>query len=321
MCKISVIVPVYKVEQYLARCVDSILRQTFGDFELLLVDDGSPDNAGRMCDEYAEKDARVRVIHKTNGGLSDARNAGIEAAQGAYLTFVDSDDWVADDMLAFLYGLLEETGADMAACGHLTTAGDIPEKNLTGKTIVLRGEEAQAYYLEKELVSACGKLFRRELFATLRFPVGHIYEDVATIYRTVIASGAIAVNSAGKYYYFREGTSITRSSFQEKNLDYILAYEEVAALSAGSGERVRKLADIRLKKTRFSLLVIIAKYGFHPNFHEPLATQKRLLRELRQSYGALLVSPLMSMPKKIAMTAMCVNFSLFCRVARLFAGM
>ena len=102
MCEISIIVPVYKVEKYLKKCVDSILAQTFSDFELILVDDGSPDNSGRICDDYAKKDARVRVVHKQNGGLSSARNAGIEVAKGKYLGFVDSDDYIAEDMYELL---------------------------------------------------------------------------------------------------------------------------------------------------------------------------------------------------------------------------
>jgi glycosyltransferase involved in cell wall biosynthesis len=117
MCEISIIVPVYDVEKYLKKCVDSILNQTFKDFELILVDDGSPDNSGAICDQYAEKDSRVRVIHKENGGLSDARNAGIEVARGKYLGFVDSDDFVNEDMYKQLYTSIIENNADLSICG------------------------------------------------------------------------------------------------------------------------------------------------------------------------------------------------------------
>ncbi len=117
MCEISIIVPVYKVEKYLKKCVDSILAQTFSDFELILVDDGSPDNSGRICDDYAKKDARVRVVHKQNGGLSSARNAGIEVAKGKYLGFVDSDDYIAEDMYELLYKAIIKEEADLSICG------------------------------------------------------------------------------------------------------------------------------------------------------------------------------------------------------------
>ena len=117
MCEISIIVPVYKVEKYLKKCVDSILAQTFTDFELILVDDGSPDDSGKICEEYAEKDARVRVLHKENGGLSSARNAGIEVAKGKYLGFIDSDDYIAEDMYELLYNTIIKEDADLSICG------------------------------------------------------------------------------------------------------------------------------------------------------------------------------------------------------------
>ncbi|EGP5489252.1 glycosyltransferase, partial [Enterococcus faecium] len=117
MCEISIIVPVYKVEPYLRKCVDSILAQTFTDFEVILVDDGSPDNSGKICDEYASKDSRVRVIHKKNGGLSSARNAGIDVARGKYLGFVDSDDYIEKDMYELLYDNIVKEQADLSICG------------------------------------------------------------------------------------------------------------------------------------------------------------------------------------------------------------
>ncbi|WP_227166600.1 glycosyltransferase, partial [Enterococcus faecium] len=124
MCEISIIVPVYKVEKYLRKCVDSILAQTFTDFEVILVDDGSPDNSGKICDEYAEKDNRVRVIHKENGGLSSARNAGIDVARGKYLGFVDSDDYIDEDMYEILYENLKIHDADISSVELIPFYGD-----------------------------------------------------------------------------------------------------------------------------------------------------------------------------------------------------
>ena len=117
MPKISVIVPVYKVEKYIHKCVDSILNQTFSDIEVILVDDGTPDRCGEICDAYGEQDSRVKVIHKENGGLSDARNAGMPHASGEYIIFIDSDDYIESDMLEYMYTRLTEAGADMATCG------------------------------------------------------------------------------------------------------------------------------------------------------------------------------------------------------------
>ena len=117
MSKISVIVPVYKVEPYIRKCVDSILGQTFSDIQVILVDDGSPDQCGKICDEYAKQDKRVEVIHKENGGLSDARNAGVPYAKGEYIIFLDSDDYIEKDMLEYMYTRIQDSGADMATCG------------------------------------------------------------------------------------------------------------------------------------------------------------------------------------------------------------
>lgn len=122
---VSIIVPVYKVEQYLSRCVDSILQQSYSNLEIILVDDGSPDSCGMICDEYQKKDSRVQVIHKSNGGLSDARNYGIEAAQGKYLAFVDSDDWLDFDMIDILYRVLTSQDADIAECSYRNLYADL----------------------------------------------------------------------------------------------------------------------------------------------------------------------------------------------------
>ena len=127
MPEISVIVPVYKVEKYIHRCVDSILGQTFSDIQVILVDDGSPDTCGDICEEYARRDSRVRVIHKENGGLSDARNAGIPQADGKYIIFIDSDDFIEMDMLEYLYSNIRNANADMATCGCFDVYSDRTE--------------------------------------------------------------------------------------------------------------------------------------------------------------------------------------------------
>lgn len=184
MCEISIIVPVYKVEKYLRKCVDSILAQTFTDFEVILVDDGSPDNSGKICDEYAEKDNRVRVIHKENGGLSSARNAGIDVARGKYLGFVDSDDYIDEDMYEILYENLKIHDADISSVELIPFYGDRYKKaNKEKKVIILNKKEAIKSVLEgtQFYAYAWNKLYRKELFKDNRYLDGKTFEEITSI--------------------------------------------------------------------------------------------------------------------------------------------
>ena len=221
---ISVIVPVYKVEPYLDRCVQSILNQTYKDFELLLVDDGSPDRCGRMCDEWAQRDARVQVIHKPNGGLSDARNAGIERAKGEYLCFVDSDDRIAEDMLEHLYQLLTDTNADMA-CGNFVRIAETGKQTHEIKHIregvFSRDEFWKIFFTDWNrtyYTVIWNKIYKRQLFERLRFPVGKIHEDNYILYDLIDACRTIAFSDKIVYYYLQKSDGIMRSGRSVKNL-------------------------------------------------------------------------------------------------------
>lgn len=220
---VSVIVPVYKVEQYLDKCVQSILDQTFRDFELLLVDDGSPDKCGDMCEAWAKKDSRIRVIHKPNGGLSDARNAGIVQANGDYLLFVDSDDWIEKDMLATLYGLIREADADMACCNFRSVNEDGSQH--WDDAVITPGvwteEDFWKQFFSSNAQTYCNvawnKLYKKELFDTVRYPVGRINEDVYILYDLVSQCKKIAAtDQIGYYYLFRAGSIMNRSGSLRK---------------------------------------------------------------------------------------------------------
>ena len=223
---ISVIVPVYKVEAYLPKCLDSILNQTFRNLEILLVDDGSPDNCGRICDAYAEKDRRIRVIHKENGGLSSARNAGLEAATGEYIGFVDSDDWIEPDMYARMLALLEKYDAQMVCAGRY----DVDEK--TGaKTVGLcpvkeeciSGEElaGRIFLWDHCDSSAWDKLYRRELLQDFRYPEGRVCEDVPVTYRLALNAQRVALCDKPLYNYYHRSGSISKSAaITEKTFHY-----------------------------------------------------------------------------------------------------
>lgn len=208
--KISVIVPVYKVELYLRKCLDSIVRQAYRNLEIILIDDGSPDNCGAICDEYAEQDNRVRVIHQSNGGLSSARNIGLETATGDYIGFVDSDDWVEPEMFQLLIEKLGSSGADIAICGRAEEYPDMRILRVCPKSCVMQREEALKALLENDVIQnfVWDKLYRRELFDELRFPEGKSYEDMAIMHKLFLRSQKVACITETLYHYRQRRDSI-----------------------------------------------------------------------------------------------------------------
>ena len=219
MPKISVIVPVYQVEDYLDRCVTSVNNQTFQDFECILVDDGSTDRSGMMCDEYQKMYPHFTVIHKENGGLSSARNAALEIAKGDYICFLDSDDLLHPQTLACMLNAIEQTGADLVTTGLQEFCTDTVTMEPLGE--VQREVVGQDVFIDHLLpknfgrisVTACGKLYRRGIFENLRFPEGKIYEDLHVYLSVLLSCQKIAILSASLYYYYRNPNSITRSNY------------------------------------------------------------------------------------------------------------
>lgn len=218
---ISIIVPCYKVEKYLPICIESIIRQTYTHLEILLVDDGSPDKSGQICDEYAEKDSRIIVIHKENGGLSDARNVAINQANGEWITFVDSDDFIADNYVETLYGLARELRCDCSVCCLRSfNEGEIPMKrfSLPKKESFppLKAIELM-FYQKKFDHCAQAKLYHRRLFDTgIKYPKGLVFEDMATTYQLLMQSQGVAYTDADLYNYLLRKDSITGNYTPEK---------------------------------------------------------------------------------------------------------
>lgn len=227
---ISVIVPVYNVEPYLCRCVDSILNQTFMDFELILVDDGSPDCCPAICDQYAEKDSRVIVIHQDNGGVSAARNAGIEWAfansNSEWISFVDSDDWVHPEYLMRLHRAAMKFNLPVSICGSRDTHGEDPAVCLEGIKAQCWNTEQRYVYARVGSIVAWGKLYRKDLFLGIRFPYGKINEDAFVTHRLLFQSENVAVDEAPLYnYYIRQG-SIMHSPWTPRRMADIEALAE-----------------------------------------------------------------------------------------------
>lgn len=230
MPQISVIVPVYKVDQYLDRCVGSILSQTFRDFELILVDDGSPDGCPAICDEYAAKDSRVIVIHQENGGLSAARNAGIDWAfansDSQWLSFIDSDDWVHPEYLERLLCAAVQNNVSVSICGYVETNGEEPENK--DDDMVPSLWKPEDFYVEHNVNAtiACGKLYRKECFETIRYPVGKLHEDEFTTYKILFQQHEVAVIFTPLYFYYHNPDSITTSEWSPRRMEVIAAFDE-----------------------------------------------------------------------------------------------
>ena len=208
-CLISVIVPVYKVEKYLDRCVQSIVDQTYTNLEIILVDDGSPDNSGALCDAWAEKDNRIKVIHKENGGLSDARNVGIAVAAGECIAFVDSDDWVSPLLYETLYKCIVENDCDLAECRFVMTHGSADTPELSGRVTVCSTEEAMNYHLQNRMFQQIvwNKLYRHEI-VSVAFEKGKSHEDEFWTYQIISNSKKLAHIDTRLYYYFQRDNSI-----------------------------------------------------------------------------------------------------------------
>lgn len=245
---ISIIVPVYKVELYLERCIRSITSQTYKNLEIILVDDGSPDRCGEICETFAQSDGRIKVYHKVNGGLSDARNFGVERSSGEYIAFIDSDDYVAPNYIEYSFTLLKKYNADISTCcmtetyadtADYRTNNDIPnEQFLTGKEACrkLFGD------LYSVLVTACGKLYRSDIAKKYPFPVGKICEDEATTCKYYYEANRIAVGNKCLYAYYQNPKSITHTEITPLNPDVIWSFEHRAKFFEEHKER--KLAEI-----------------------------------------------------------------------------
>ena len=234
---VTIIVPVYNVEAYLPRCLDSLLAQTHARLEIILVDDGSSDRSGVICDDYARADGRIQVLHQANGGLSRARNAGIDLARGRYLGFVDSDDWVDPRYVETLLRLLTDANAQVAACAFVrTTTPDGPAQATGGDTTrVLTPDQVAREFFGPEhtfWTIACAKLYDADLWQVARFPLGHGHEDEFTTYRLLSASARCVATTHAMYFYFQRAASLTGSTLTVgQRRDALAAAGEQAAFA------------------------------------------------------------------------------------------
>lgn len=228
---VSIIVPIYNVEKYLKKCIESIINQTYKNIEIILVDDGSPDKCGEICEEYSKKDNRIVVIHKQNGGLSDARNKGIKVAKGKYITFVDSDDYVDYRYIELLYKAVKENNTKIAQC-------NIAKVNMSGNIIARLGYKENSIKTSKNMLNdiysshlienivVWNKLYLKEMFNNISFPVGKIHEDEFTTFKILYNVDKISIVNEYLYYYRQTDESIIGKKFNKKRMDLLEALEE-----------------------------------------------------------------------------------------------
>lgn len=254
---ISIVVPVYKVEKYLKRCVDSLLNQTFKDIEVVLVDDGSPDNCPKICDDYSKIDERIVVIHKKNGGLSSARNAGLDKIKGDFVFFIDSDDWLAsNDVLEKMYDKAVKEKADFVFAKNNSASDD---EQHCGRLIKKYKQIDLLFLSNPYFFTAWNKLFERSLFPYLRFTEGRINEDVDIIPLVFLKSKKIAFYDECTYNYYVNPLSITRKNFSEKRFDMFKSVNHVYKEFSGTDKQKKVFYENLFGFQLFSLYIDILK--------------------------------------------------------------
>lgn len=250
---ISVIVPVYNVENYLSKCIESLIEQTYKNLEIILVDDGSTDESGDICDKYMFKDTRIKVFHKKNGGLSDARNYGIERASGDYIAFLDSDDWVDSTLYENLYRLIKKYEADISICNFKKSFDSNEILNKSGNEYIFSNEEAlNEIYTERyvQMILAWNKLYKRSILIEEKYPIGKIHEDEFLTPKLLYKAKRIIYIDKELIYYRQTPNSIMNSSFNINKLDYIEALEKrrIFFMKSASKDLYKKAINFQAKK-------------------------------------------------------------------------
>ncbi|MFR1103963.1 MAG: glycosyltransferase [Acutalibacteraceae bacterium] len=307
---VSIVVPVYNVEKYLERCVRSVLSQTFRDIEVILVDDGSTDHSGKICDQFADEDSRVRVIHKLNGGLSDARNVGAEIIEGRWVVFIDSDDFIEREMISTLYALAIKEKAQIAVCGVRDCyEGSSVTPYPKIEQIVCGGSEALRMALEgdKIPISICDKLISRELISGRSFPKGKVYEDAFYTPKLLLAAEKVVVTTQPMYNYWHRAGSITTEPFTPKKMDIIEAYRYTMKIISEQCSDLIPYAQFRLLWAHFVVLDSILS----TEHYQRIPQYPEVVFYLKKNWKQAFICSLFSKGRRISALALRVNVKLY----------
>lgn len=313
---ISVIIPIYNVEKYLKRCVDSVLAQTYPNIEIILVNDGSPDNSQAICEEYSKSYDTVVALQKENGGLSSARNFGLKHAHGEYVGFIDSDDWIASDMYMYLYDLIKDNGADASQINLMLASSEIANVSQTQEEIqVISGRDnILEYYLYTATRLSGGFSVWRCLFDTsiarkYKFREGKINEDIDWKYQVLCDCNKFVVSNRICYFYFQSNDSISTGSMKKRDFDLFDAANELYELTCKEDNpQIRFLGEVKRARTPFSLLCRIAYYGIDENVGDSNTIIKDLTRQHRSYLSTLLKAPL-PLSRKVLAIALAININ------------
>lgn len=294
---IDIIIPVYNVQHYLRQCVDSVLFQTYPKINVILVDDGSPDSCGLICDDYGEKFSNVKVLHKSNGGLSDARNKGLEIASSDYIMFLDSDDWIESTMVENMIDFIVSENLDFVACSSVLEFDNKTVAPSVSTNLILNQEDATKMVLNRKMnVSAWGKIYKRKLFKNTRYPYGCLHEDIPVIFEIISQSYRIGYIGTPYHHYRQQGGSISRSKYSKKNYDLYRFVREAASI-------VKKYPQLKKDYEGFyfffikSLLVLFADNDTKKRYRRDFWFYKTLLKR-----GAIkmLLNPTLSLKDKLS---------------------
>lgn len=318
---ISIVLPIYNVEKYLKKCVQTIINQTYTNIEIILVNDGSTDTSGKICDELKEIDNRIKVIHKENGGLSDARNVGLKYAKGKYISFIDSDDYISEEYVERLYNLLKDNGAQISICNFQRV--DENQKTISINNItpgIISGRQALEKFNDSKFypasVVAWNKLYDIKLFENILYPFGKQHEDEYTTYKLYYISDKIAITSDILYYYRTVQTSIMNKNFNKKRLELIDALEERMAFLKEKGEN--KLYELALVEYESVLMIHYMNCKFY--IDNSIEIQKEILTKFKNNYKEVMKSKECSIINKIKFFVAYRSPSLYYNIKKIIKG-
>lgn len=308
---ISIIIPIYKVERYLERCVKSVLSQTYQNLEIILVDDGTPDNAGIMADNFAKTDSRIKVIHQKNAGLGAARNTGIRNATGKYISFVDSDDWIAPCMIEYLYRLISTNNADYASIKMHITPDEIYEIEQPKEEIkLLSGDDMFRLFFRISSPDinycTCDKLFRADIVRKIQFIEGKRFEDIDYCYKIINECNLAVISNQIYYFYFVNTAGISNGELKPADFDLLDIWKIIVSDCDSNLPKYEEYARYNYIRAHFGLIGKAAKCGVSEKFTDWTQQKKELVSVLRKNKRFLLRGNL-PLSRKVALVLCCIN--------------
>ncbi len=314
---VSIIVPVYNVEQYLEKCVNSIINQSYKNLEIILVDDGATDNSGKICDELAKLDNRIKVYHKENGGLSDARNYGVERATGEYIGFVDSDDYIDPEMYEKLYEAIKKENVDVAECNLKIIYPNRVELYTNEKyfRVCTKQEYLEEYLkIDKVFGSACVRLIKSNIVKKLKFPIGKLYEDTYYAHDLIREVDKYVIMDNPYYNYFMREESITNTKFNPRIFDLIEIVEKLHKMTYNNYPSLKEEADCRKMYAYFSVLNSIVYEDDYKNNKYYL----QVINYFKENYIELLKNKHITRNRKLSIILIKLNIVLYRKVLKYY---